>query len=574
MSGEIPPRTSETTGPLPLVLGVTGHRDQRPEDVDALTQRGRAIFARLRQKYPHTPLILLSPLAEGADRLVARVAIEENIDLAVPLPWPKHVCAERLHRSGSRTEFDDLLAAAKHVYALPVAEQSTASDIQSSEEHRERHYDRVGAYVARHSEILIALWDGVANPAGGTAKIIRWQREGVPALYARDIGLLDDVENGPVCHIVTPRVGQTVPAGALTERNPNAHGMNGCAENEASFSQIWENIEEFNREAVRLVPSLTGKLTQSKEWLLPEAVRKTVPPCVQFSLDRYAEADALSMRHQSHTLFALKYLFLVVFAAIGLFECYAHLWPDVILFLGLYTTLLLFGAGMFWVAQRQRIHSKYLDYRALAEAMRVQIFWRLAGLLDSAADHYLRNLRSELDWIRVAIRSWSLISGEHDCVHASMTDESLANGLGLVRKHWVEDQRKYFGRASVKNAKLHQRFDWAACVSFIAAVMLAMVQLFLQEQNHLLVVAIVLATVSAALLYDYADRRAFSVHARRYKWMESLFANASKKLESCLKENRLKDAQELVKELGKEALAENGEWVISHRERPIRLPVG
>ena len=34
----------------------------------------------------------------------------------------------------------------------------------------------------------------------------------------------------------------------------------------------------------------------------------------------------------------------------------------------------------------------------------MQIFWRLAGLRDSAADHYLRKQKSELDWIRNAVR--------------------------------------------------------------------------------------------------------------------------------------------------------------------------
>ena len=32
--------------------------------------------------------------------------------------------------------------------------------------------------------------------------------------------------------------------------------------------------------------------------------------------------------------------------------------------------------------------NKYFDYRALAEGLRVQIFWRIAGLRDSVADHY------------------------------------------------------------------------------------------------------------------------------------------------------------------------------------------
>ena len=33
-------------------------------------------------------------------------------------------------------------------------------------------------------------------------------------------------------------------------------------------------------------------------------------------------------------------------------------------------------------------------------------------------------------------------------------------------------------------------------------------------------------------------------------------------------------ADELLRELGKEALIENGDWVLLHRERPIDIPKG
>src|SRR5437773_400418 len=72
-----PQPTSGAIG-LPLVIGITGHRDLRGEDRAALEQQVRGIFMDLRNRYPATPLYLLSPLAEGADRLVARVALNMN----------------------------------------------------------------------------------------------------------------------------------------------------------------------------------------------------------------------------------------------------------------------------------------------------------------------------------------------------------------------------------------------------------------------------------------------------------------------------------------------------------------
>jgi hypothetical protein len=76
---------------LPLVIGVTGHRDLRDEDVARLEAEVAGVIAGLRRDYldgdGETPIIVLSALAEGADRLLARVALA-RARLIAPLPLP------------------------------------------------------------------------------------------------------------------------------------------------------------------------------------------------------------------------------------------------------------------------------------------------------------------------------------------------------------------------------------------------------------------------------------------------------------------------------------------------------
>ena len=55
----------------PLVIGVTSHRDLPPEDTEAIRLRVRALLEQLQQAFPRLPLVVLSALAEGGDRLVA-----------------------------------------------------------------------------------------------------------------------------------------------------------------------------------------------------------------------------------------------------------------------------------------------------------------------------------------------------------------------------------------------------------------------------------------------------------------------------------------------------------------------
>src|SRR5579863_4912526 len=91
----------------PFVIGVTGHRDLRAEDVPHLERRVRHIFERLRERYPSTPFLVLSSLAEGADQLVARVALlpEFGARLVVPLPMPVELYAKDFETPDTLNEF-------------------------------------------------------------------------------------------------------------------------------------------------------------------------------------------------------------------------------------------------------------------------------------------------------------------------------------------------------------------------------------------------------------------------------------------------------------------------------------
>jgi hypothetical protein len=58
----------------PLLIGVTGHRDLRSEDEDALRRQVELLFSRLQAEWepsaPSAPIVLLTALAKGADQLV------------------------------------------------------------------------------------------------------------------------------------------------------------------------------------------------------------------------------------------------------------------------------------------------------------------------------------------------------------------------------------------------------------------------------------------------------------------------------------------------------------------------
>ncbi len=164
------PTTSE--GP-PFRIGVTGHRDIGASGTRAaLAERVRAVFAFIWQTVVDTAspgrvprLVVVSPLAEGADRLIAREALASGFPLHCPLPFPTDEYERDFATEKSRREYRELLARAVVIRELP-GERGTP-------EGRGEAYAAVGRVVVGESDVLLAIWDGeAARGSGGTAQVI------------------------------------------------------------------------------------------------------------------------------------------------------------------------------------------------------------------------------------------------------------------------------------------------------------------------------------------------------------------------------------------------------------------
>ncbi len=62
-------------GAVPLVMGVAGHRDPRPQDLPVLRERCRTLIAALLEELPHTPLLMLNDLSGSGGRPAQAAAV-------------------------------------------------------------------------------------------------------------------------------------------------------------------------------------------------------------------------------------------------------------------------------------------------------------------------------------------------------------------------------------------------------------------------------------------------------------------------------------------------------------------
>jgi hypothetical protein len=589
---------------LPLVVGITGHRDLRDEDIPALEVKLGEILQEIPAQYPHTPIILLSPLAEGADRLAARVAIGMDARLIVPLPMPRELYLQDFSTPASREEFEALLQQAEAWFELPLVAGNTMAGIQEAAEQRDRQYALVGAYVADRCQILIALWNGADTVSeGGTAQIVRFKLEGIPLLYApahERRNSLDTPENGPVYQILTPRKSDPQTDGEPLARRKLLPVTDGATAPAKVFDRIFGCLDSFNRDAIEVAPRLARDLKKSMTSLLPDRAPDRLPAELASLRESFAVADTLAKHFQRLTLRVLMGLVIVIPLLAFLFNVYNNLYPDTHVLLALYVFgWLLAYLLLYRRANRGEYHRKYLDYRALAEGLRVQFFWRLAGLRDLVADYYLSKQRSELDWIRSALQFWRSHADLEALEASPEAAWSPRERIELVQKFWVEDQHEYFARrtqSEQRRLELLQR--WVPILLLLGAFMAGLAVLLLvplwsmerfaipkpplwewldQQPRYariygLLMFGVGFPSICGGVLQLYVDKRALSEHAKQYARMHVLFANARKQLSAAVEAGKHAEVRALLLELGKEALDENGDWVMLHRQRPLDPP--
>src|SRR6266404_4186576 len=195
----------------PFVFGISGHRDLVRSDLPVLRKQIQTVFERFSAKYPNASFELLSPLAEGADRVAAEVALTCGIKVMVlmPMAQPEYECD--FTTAESLDEFRRLLAQASSQWEVrnDSSDQVSLSDSQV----RAQKYAAVGEFIARESHVLLLLWDGRDNQKVGGTAWVKKRREYWVKVAGQEGTAPDVFGYVGTIQIVTPRAtaGGTAP---------------------------------------------------------------------------------------------------------------------------------------------------------------------------------------------------------------------------------------------------------------------------------------------------------------------------------------------------------------------------
>lgn len=557
---------------VPLTLGVTGHRNLLPAEQPVIEERLRNLFGELARRFPETPLRLLSPLAEGADQLAARVARDMGIEIVVPLPFAFERYAEDFGTEAALAEFHAL---AKDSARVELYHTDDGNALDSGASTRALAYARLGMYISDHCEILIALWDGKPGlGVGGTAAVVDYHQfgdmEGTSSGQSSARSLAED-DTDLVYHIVCSRqCADGEPAAGLLPgstrwlvADPDRIEV---ADIPATMAAMIRRTGDLNADVARLASAIGPTGAALPGWDDAFASHPDIAKTAAFFAATDSLANHFSRRHRA-TLKTL-YLFAVLMGAS--FIAYADLESGPMIF----SFQLLFFAGfaLYRWANRQQWHRKFLDYRALAEGLRVQFYWRLAGASgglrnDFAYDNFLQKQDVEIGWIRNVMRFAGTPEGDNLC-DDRLLDTVIAlwvgtpggrGQLGYFESRYAS-HRRHVGATS----RLIGTCMWS---SLAITVVLVVFEAVLPEAAVILLVAAMgLLPLIAAVRGAYAHKVAEKELLKQYHFMLRLYREARFRLSRC---KTAEQKRQILRAVGEAALDEHAEWILVHRERPL-----
>ena len=542
--------------PFRIRIGVTGHR-RLPHAGDLAARIDEALDVHVPgllgpagvsiRASTRTPLefTVVTPLAEGADRLVAETALKRadtTIEVVLPLTVEDYV--EDFATDASRAEFRRLMARARRPISLretPLADEFGPGELVEA---RERAYEDVGRHVVRHCDVLLALWGGeTARGKGGTADTVA---------YARSIGR-------PVVVIDTDRpFGIEVHAGdgIRTDTFAQIDAFNAFDMSALDVTAYVESIysDLFDSESGR---SLSADLTST--------VRRRLLP-------HYARASAIAKRNQGLYMLAgsVAYSFAalaVATVAMGALFLKGEPLVFVVEFLVLATSCVLV-----LVANHRRAHRRWLEHRFLAERLRVACLVAACGLEVSSLGVPPQHGTGPRPggWMEMVFaEAWSRMPMMAGCAAGSCVGVST-----FVKEAWIEDQIAYHEAKARRNERLSRRIEVGGIVVFCVALTAPLLHLVLFNPVDLLGAAVgprgeelfagvltLCALVLPALGAALGGIRAHREYSRLAKRSEDMVAALQNLHDSLERARTPKQLESVVHEAEQLMLSEVQDWV-------------
>lgn len=526
------------------------------------------LIPKLTESERHTPLNwkVISSLAKGADSIVARSAIDKvNASAEVVLPFGIDEYRKDFGNQNDLDEFNELVSkAGNNAYINQIAFRKNNL--------REEAYEQAGIEVVDSCEILLAVWDGKpARGRGGTAEMVKYAcsvnrlvvwinalEPGLSPVIVTNIKSItesqDDTNSGhlQVSSIPLPKYAAGWSSGYLQEAEYNR--------DKAFRKKIFDDI--FQKTLARL------EKARKETSLLPEHIH----PVLNVLLPHYSRADTLALRYQKLHTRSATWLYRLAAIAVAAAVFQTLYFPTQTIWV-LIEILALAGAVLwFRISLVQHWHEKWLNYRHLAERLRILMFHSLPGkqtATQSIQNQQLPFYPGPGGWV---LDVFDLVKADIPVI--SIPSENFSDVKKIILTGWISNQAEYHGSNAISKKLLAQRRHKIIATMLAATLVAAILHLlkvvhdpFLE--NFIIAMVIILPAFASAE-HAIGSINDFERIATRSAKMNELLISIEQRINNTsgwedLK-NEIRRAEDIMS-------AENHEWCVSLSFRRVSLPV-
>ena len=527
---------------IPFIFAVTGHRDLRDKDILSLRESVKRVFKEFKQKAPHTSFVLLTALAEGADMLVAEVALECGGEIDVILPYHEKEYLESFDNKDEINRYESLKAKAREVKTLECDYKKDGATC----------YEKLGVYLVENSTALIALWDEkVVTTTGGTAEVVKYKRQREQSSVKLKYKSL---KNGEILYVIkTPRVKNPIESDFKVQKE-----FLGVHFDEKIFDENIQYLDLFN-----------------KEFRVSSQQDSCAKNVVEFLKDK-AKYYEKRLNTFSIMMMAIIFIALVAFEAMHVLGSIGmHLsWLNFIYIIGL-----ALSAGIyFFVIKKEDLQNRYIYARGIREALRVQNAFNHAGIKKDVSNYFLRDTSINYLWMKLLLKGINRV------------DKTLYEKDEI---NWIDSQIGYFEN-SIKSRdkklefweKLEKTFYRIGLIALVLMSVVFFVDFFhigvhsvkghgvstlTKTWHYLILLSSISFTLAAFIGEKYLKTLAYKEEIYNFALMKNFFEDAKEKLEGV--EKGTQKYKETIENLGKEALNEHSKWVVLHDTRKVKWDV-
>jgi hypothetical protein len=596
-----PPKTH-----LAIRVGVTGHRPNHLKDSDipllrkqihhvlqSVRNAGAEIAGDSLAGYDSREPVfrVISPLAEGSDRLVAEEALALGYELQSPLPFPADDYENDFATAESKKQFRELLKKATAVLELDGSREN--QDAQN------RAYESVGRTVLRHCDVLIAIWDGeVVRSQGGTAQIVAEAGQlRIPTVWLKtvpphDACVLISTEADGRCQLGIEELEKQLITQLSFQLSDDGTSSGGkSVDRRRTYFQekphTWTLGVLF-----RIVSKLFAgsspfplrirqrdyKKETREEWKSAWAVSHGLPADAKHQVEtkfliHYSWADKLANHFANlyRSSFMMNYLLAACAVLFALRAFFVSRNPD--LWVGLELASIVSIIAITMMGRRKRWHERWIDYRSLAEKLRQMRFLFLIGRFsktDHIPEHSLRGVprKTWVDWhFQAAVREAGMLNEKLDRAYCIAYRK-------LLIEHELTSQIQYHARNSQSNGRVDRNLQWLATGLFFGTLIVCSAHLVdrdLYHQRYLVQMAAILPAFGAAI-HGINSQGDFRNVARRSADMNKWLSNILTRLRMAGDEISSDELAAFAEEAAGVMGADLQDWRVDFQEKPLVFP--